>query len=186
MKRFIFLLCWFIPYWVNADSLPQWEVIPTESNLTFTATQNNAPVTGEFKKFTAEIFVDPNNYTTSRIRIVVDMNSLSASLADVTTTLAAPEWFNMTLFPTAEFKATEFEKTGPDSYKANGTLTIRDKTAPVTLVFTAKEMAKNKGLVEGSSTIKRSTFGVGQGEWASTEEIKDEVVVHFKIAATRK
>ncbi|TIE18035.1 polyisoprenoid-binding protein, partial [Legionella pneumophila] len=29
-------------------------------------------------------------------------------------------------------------------------------------------------------------FGVGQGEWASTDEIQDEVIVRFKITATRK
>lgn len=66
------------------------------------------------------------------------------------------------------------------------TPTIRDKSVPVTLTFSAEELALNKQQVIGSTVIKRSTFGVGQGEWASTDEVKDEVTVKFKVVAVRK
>lgn len=72
------------------------------------------------------------------------------------------------------------------TYEAEGILTIRDKSAPVTLKFVVDQISNDQALVEGSTTIKRSTFGVGQGEWASTDEIQDEVIVRFKITATRK
>lgn len=174
-----------LPILANAG-LPEWQIVPAESNLTFTATQNGAPVSGEFKKFSGEILVDPADYKTSSIHIVVDMNSLSASYTDLTATLATSDWFNINAFPQADFKATEFNKTGDKTYQANGTLIIRDKSAPVTLTFTAEQNPENHALVEGSTTFKRSTFGVGQGEWASTDEVKDEVTVNFKIVANRK
>ena len=37
--------------------------------------------------------------------------------------------------------------------------------------------------VNGSVVIRRLDFGVGQGEWASTGTIKDEVVVRVKLEA---
>lgn len=164
---------------------PKWDIVSNESELTFTATQNEAPVTGGFKKFSGTILVDPADYKTGSIDIVVDMSSVTASYADLKTTLVAPDWFNVALFPKAEFKATQFNKTGENSYDAIGTLTIRDKSAPVTLHFTANITNNNHAVVTGETTIKRNAFGVGQGEWSSTKEIKDDVVVHFKVVANR-
>ncbi len=170
----------------SANNLPEWQINPDDSELSFTATQNDAPFTGSFKKFSGEIFVDPSNYKASSIHIVVDMNSLTASYADLVTTLQTPDWFDIKMFPKAEFKATKFNKTGDKTYEAMGSLTIRDKTQPVTLTFTAEESPKNHAVVEGHTTLKRTAFGVGQGDWASTNEIKDDVAVHFKVVATRK
>lgn len=180
----LLLVCF--SYTVTAATPPQWDIIPEESVLTFTGTQNNAPVTGSFKKFSGEIFVDPEHYKASSIHIVIDMTSITASYADITTTLETPNWFDVKAFPKADFKATQFNKIGDKTYEADGILTIRDKSAPVTLTFTAEESPKNHALVNGTASIKRSTFGVGQGEWASTDAIKDEVTVKFKITANRK
>jgi len=167
-------------------AIPEWQILPSQSSLSFTGTQNGAPVSGEFKRFTGEISVDPNNYKASSVHIVVDMSSLTTAYADIKNTLITPDWFNVKLFPNAEFKSAEFNKTGDKTYQALGTLTIRDKSIPVTLNFTAAETSKGMALVKGNTTIKRSAFGVGQGEWASTDQIKDPVTVNFKIVAKEK
>jgi len=170
-----------------AQAVPvQWQMVPAESQLSFTATQNNAPVSGQFKSFSADLLVDLDDLKNSHIDIVVDINSVSASYADLKDTLITADWFNAKLFPKAEFKASEFEKTGDNAWLAKGTLTIRDKSAPVTLTFTTKEVTPDKRIVTGSTSIKRSDFGVGQGDWASTDEIKDEVTVNFTVSAVRK
>lgn len=164
---------------------PQWEIVPKDSNLSFTATQNAAPVSGEFSRFSGEIFVDPLNYKTSTIHIIVDMNSITASYAELKSTLITADWFNVKMFPKAEFKASDFSKTGSNSYQANGQLTIRDKSVPVSLTFTAEQLSGDKGVVKGSTVLKRSAFGVGQGDWSGTDEIKDEVKVNFKVTAVK-
>lgn len=167
-------------------AVSQWKIIPAESQLTFTATQNGAPVSGEFKTFTGEIFVDPQNYKSSHIDISVDINSVSASYAELKSTLVTPDWFNAKMFPKAEFKSAQFEKTGDNTYLAHGSLTIRDHTVPVTLAFKTAQPSPDKGIVVGSVVIKRTQFGVGQGDWSSTNEIKDDVIVNFKVSATNK
>ncbi|MFC7780547.1 YceI family protein [Legionella taurinensis] len=167
-------------------SVPQWIIVPGESQLSFTATQNDAPVSGQFKTFSGQIFVDPLDLASSRIDIVVDMNSVHASYAELKDTLITPDWFNVQLFPQAEFKAQGIQQSLDGTYQTTGTLKIRDKTVPVTLTFKAEQLSADKGIVEGSTVIKRSLFGVGQGEWSSTEEVKDEVTVRFKVVALRK
>jgi len=171
---------------VTHAAIPEWQIIPDQSSLSFTATQNGAPVTGQFKTYTSTISFDPADLKNSKADVVVDIGSISASYADLTATLITPDWFNAKAFPKAEFKATAFSQ-GPDkSFQAVGTLTIRDKTAPVTLTFTTTNPTSDTINVRGSTLIKRSTFGVGQGEWASTKEVKDEVKVDFKLVAKKK
>lgn len=185
-KQFLILIAFVImPVLTNA-AVPEWEIIPTQSQLSFIATQNAAPVTGEFKSYTGNISFDVNDLKNSKADIIIDITSISASYADLTATLITPDWFNAKAFPKAEFKTTEFSKTGDKTYQAVGNLTIRDKTQPVTLVFTAEEAPKDMITVEGSTQFKRSSFGVGQGEWASTNEVKDEVSVKFKLVAKKK
>jgi polyisoprenoid-binding protein YceI len=171
---------------ISLAAAPVWQIIPSESSLTFTATQNGAPVTGEFKKFTATINFDPVQLSGNNVKVVVDVGSVSDAYNQLADTLKSADWFNVIKFPQAVFTANKFTKTGDKSYQADGMLTIRDKTLPVTLTFTQEEYSQNKARIKGSTTIKRTAFGVGQGEWADTSAIKDDVRIDFTISATRK
>ena len=173
-----------IPVFAQA-AVPQWQIVPEESQLSFTATQNGAPVAGQFKTFTGDIHFDPNDLKDSNVDINIDMNSISASYSELKTTLIDTDWFNVKLFPKAEFKSTQIEKAG-DKYQAKGMLTIRDKSQPVTLTFSIEQPSPNKDIAVGSTVIKRTQFGVGQGEWSSTNEIKDEVTINFKVVGIKK
>jgi polyisoprenoid-binding protein YceI len=188
MKKFAKYCLYLLVIWplLSFAAVPIWQIIPEESSLTFTATQNNAPVSGNFKKFNGTIHFDPAQLKMSSVEITVDMNSLSTSYQDLTSTLDTSDWLNVKIFPEAHFKATDFTQLSQNTYEANGTLTIRDKSMPVKLQFSAQDLGNDKVQVKGSTLLKRSNFGVGQGEWASTEEIKDPVKVEFVITAKRQ
>lgn len=175
----------FIPTLCHA-AVPKWQIIPDKSSITFTATQNNAPVTGEFKSFTGEINFDSEQLSISNVTIVVDIASVKTSYADIAKTLLTQDWFDVKSFPKATFKATSLSKIGDNNYQANGTLTIRDKSTPVTLKFQLQPVSKITTIATGETTLQRSTFGIGRGEWASTDNIKDEVKINFTLAATKQ
>ncbi len=172
----------FSPILASAEAT-HWNVIPEKSNISFTATQNNAPVTGEFKKFTADINFDSEQLSISNVTITIDINSVTTSYAEIANTLKSLEWFNAAQCPQAIFKATSFTKVGNNTYQANGQLTLRNKTAPVIVTFNLQPVSKTTIIAKGETTLTRSTFDVGKGEWASTDEIKDEVKVNFTLAA---
>lgn len=186
IRRTFIFLAWIATSFLAYANVPQWQILPEQSSLSFTATQNGAPVTGQFKQFTGIVYFDPNDLKNSKASIIVNMTSVNTTYADLTNTLLNSEWFNAKLFPKAEFKSSGFIKIGVNTYQANGSLTIRDKTQPVVLHFTAEENPASYMKVEGNALLKRSDFGVGQGEWASTKEILDEVKVNFKLAAKRE
>ncbi|MCW8407566.1 YceI family protein [Legionella sp. PATHC035] len=184
MIKFVFVLLFLNSTYANA--LPEWTLVPSESSISFTATQNNAPVTGSFKEFTATINADPAHYQDSKVDVVVNTNSLTMSYAEITSILLSSDWFNAKEFPKAEFKSTKFTKKDDKNYEAAGILTIKNKSLPVVLTFTAVESPKDHLVVEGHTTVKRLDFGIGQGDWSSTSEIKDEVTINFKAVAVLK
>lgn len=164
---------------------PTWKIIPSESSLTFAAIQNDAPVLGSFKKFTGNIQFDPADLKSSHVEIHIDVASVRTDDSQVADALITADWFDANAFPEAVFKARNFVKTGDKTYDAKGILTIRDKSVPVVLVFKLDEYSLRKALVTGSVTLKRTQFGIGQGEWARTDEVKENVKVEFIISATR-
>lgn len=183
-KKLILTLLALLPMMCIA-AVPAWKIVPAESSLSFTATQNGAPVTGKFKTFTGEINFDPNQLSASNVKIIVDVASVTDAYNELSDTLKKPEWFNIKLFPQAIFEASEFIKTGDKTYQAKGTLTIRDKKLPVTLTFTQEEYTQTKARIKGSTTIKRIAFGVGQGEWADTKTVKDDVQIDFIVTCVK-
>lgn len=165
--------------------VPVWKVVPAESKIAFTATQNGSPVKGTFNTFTGEMQGSPTDLKDSHVKIIVDTGSVNTSYGEVATTLKTADWFNVAQFPKAVFTADHFTQTGKDAYSAKGTLTIRDKTVPVTLDFVLKGYSPSGFEAVGSTTIQRLSFGVGQGSWSKTDSIKDNVRVEFTLKASK-
>ena len=187
MRKLYFLLIFSLSLISTVDfaAPPKWEIIPKESTLTFTAIQNGAEVHGGFATITGDIAFDLKDYQHSDIHIVIPLDSLQSSFADLKTTLVSADWFDTKKFPNAVYDAKIFEKKTNGEFLAKGNLTLRDKTMPLVLTFTAEQKTPELGAVVGHAEIKRLIFGVGQGDWASTDEIKDLVRVDFKITARR-
>jgi polyisoprenoid-binding protein YceI len=166
-------------------AVPTWKIDPAESTLAFTATQNNAPVTGQFKKFSGTIQFDPTQLTKSQIAITIDTAAIESTYDQVADTLKTADWFNTAVYPHAEFKADHFKKIDSTNYTAEGTLTIRNQSAPVTLTFSLPEYSSTKAVAKGHATVQRTLFGVGQGDWSKTDTIKDSVAIEFTIVGHR-
>lgn len=178
-----FMVC--IPGMVFSAT-PAWKIIPEKSSITFSATQNGAPVAGQFNTFTGDVTFDPMQLKDSHVQINIDMASVTTSYGEVANTLKTPDWFDVKAFPQATFKADHFTKTGEHSYQANGMLTIRDKTVPVVLTFDLDEFTKTNARATGSTSLKRTAFEVGKGEWSKTDDVKDDVNVKFILAVVAK
>ena len=160
-----------------------WQIVPSESSITFTATQNNAPVSGQFKTFNGEIVFDPAQLDASHIKIIVDVNSVSASYQQVADTLKTSSWFDVKDFPQAVYTANHFIKIGNNHFQAEGALSMHNMSVPTTLDFTLEKYTNHEALAKGSVTLKRTQFAIGNGEWAKTDSVKDDVVVDFVLSA---
>ena len=79
----------------------------------------------------------------------------------------------------ARYVATRFRALGGNRFVAEGSLTLRGVTQPVPLQFTWTPGAKP--VLEGSATLKRLAFKVGEGDWADTALLPDEVKVSTRL-----
>lgn len=166
---------------------PAWQMIKEKSNLKFYAIQNGAPVEGKFKDFTTDIHFDPEHLDESAITVEVDTGSVEVASADVMQTIKTADWLSSEAFPKAVFKSKKITRMPmSDNYYGDGELTLRGKTLPVTLNFQMEYMQGNNAIAKGYVTLRRTDYGVGQGEWAKDDVIKNEVRVEFRIAAEKK
>jgi polyisoprenoid-binding protein YceI len=58
-------------------------------------------------------------------------------------------------------------------------------TRPVAVAFTLK-LDREDATAQGSASVDRTAFGVGQGEWAATDQIPAEVKLSFSLKAKAK
>lgn len=157
------------------------------SAITFTAYQQGAPVEGSFRDFTAEIVFAPDDLAASRVAVEIDTASITTGHKDRDATLRSSAFFDVETWPSATFVSDQLVDQGDDRYEAHGRLTIRDITKDVALPFELTIAEQGDGKVAnatGELTISRLDFGVGQGEWASTRTVGEDVVIRIEIAAS--
>ena len=98
------------------------------------------------------------------------------------TALPAGDWFDAATHPKAVFTATRFEKKAEGAFVAHGTLQLRGVTKPVDLPFKLK-IVGDKAQMSGEASLDRIVFGVGQGEFTSTEQVPAKVAVRVQVNA---
>lgn len=189
--RFIRIILFFavaiIPL-AAEGAVAKWAVVPADSHITFTATQNHAPVQGSFKQFDATIYFDEQKLAESSVDVSIAMNSVDAAYEDVVLSLQDTPWFDVKNFPKAEFKTKGFRHLEGNHYEADAILTIRSVSLPITFPFTL-DIKEDDGnyfaKVYGQTTLKRTAFGVGQGEWKDTKTVEDDVTVEITLSALK-
>ena len=110
-----------------------WQVDAAKSSLTFKGTYQNGPFDGAFGKFDAAISFDENDLSKDRFDVKVDVGSADTKSTERNDTLRTPDFFDTAKYPQAHFITQAFGKGDDGSLEAKGSLTIRDKSKPVTL-----------------------------------------------------
>ena len=165
---------------VAAFAAGQWALQPKGSSVAFIGKQAGAEFTGNFEKFTADIKFDPKNLAASRFDVKIEMASVNSQDQERDDTLKSPDLFDVKKFPTAKYVADKFTDKGNGKFTGAGKLTLRDKTRDIPIDFTFKPTPTG-GTLQGTAALKRNDFGVGQGEWADTSTVANEVKVRFTL-----
>ncbi len=147
--------------------------------LTFSAMQAGAKFTGGFGDFQASVDFDPATPAQGKLHVTVETASIDTQDAERDEILRSQDFFWAGKHPQAIFHAERFEREAA-GFKALGELTIRGKTRPSTVRFT---LAPGQGgsVMKGSASLRRLEFGLGQGDWQSTEWVGDPVEVQFEL-----
>lgn len=148
-----------------------------KSELLFGFKQMGVPVEGRFKKFDAQLDFDPKKPETGKIAFTVDLGSVSLGDPTYDKELAAATWFDTKRNGKATFVSSGIKATGAGKYDVAGKLTIKGATRDIVVPITLAN-----GVAAGSVPIKRLDFKVGDGEWADTSIVANDVTIKFKLA----
>jgi polyisoprenoid-binding protein YceI len=140
---------------------------------------------GAFKKFSSQLRFDPAAPQAASATIEVELASIDTGSDEGDEEAARKTWFNTKDFPTARFESTGVKALGGNKYEVAGKLTIKGTTRDVVVPATFAEQGK-AGVFEGSLTIKRGDFSVGEGAWKAFDVVANDVVIKFRISAAAK
>ncbi len=122
-------------------------------------------VKGNFREFSADLELDPEDLTKSSVRAVVKVASVDTRDPQRNAHLTSADFFEAEKFPEMVFQSTRVEHVGGDRYRVTGDLTIKDVTRPITLDVTylgtqvSPYGVKAAGF-EATTTISRKDFGL--------------------------
>jgi polyisoprenoid-binding protein YceI len=159
---------------VNASSFTQIET--KQSRIVFAYEQMGVASEGEFKNFSATMNFNPTALSNSQLHFVIDVNSIETGVPGGDDEVKGKAWLNAQRFPQAIFVAKQFTRSSPDQFTTNGSLTIKGVSQTLNVPF---KLVGNRA--EGQIKFKRSTFKIGEGEWADTSVVADDVVVKFVL-----
>jgi polyisoprenoid-binding protein YceI len=163
-----------------APRLPHFAQRPGTGSLLFHFTQAGAENQGAFGRFTTLLHYDEQDLAHSSLRVTIQMASLDSRSEDRDTALAGPDLFDTGKFPTAIYAAPSLAKRPDGTLEAVGKLTLRGVTRDLRLPLTIGRTPTGLELA-GEVTIKRLDYGVGQGEWAATDTVGNEVRVTYRV-----
>jgi polyisoprenoid-binding protein YceI len=165
----------------SGTALAQQKLIPAQSDISFITKQMGVALDGHFKKFDAQISFDTAKPEAAKIGFTIDSGSATLGAPESDAELPKAAWFNVAKFPQATFQSSSVKALGGGKYQVSGKLTIKGNTKDVD-VPVALTQAGAVTTATGQFVLKRLAYKIGDGEWADTSMVADDVTVKFKLA----
>ena len=144
---------------------------------------------GRFTDVSGTIDLDEENPEASSVDVTIVPASIYTGDEKRDEHLRGEDFFNVAEFPDMSFKSTSIEKTGEDTGKITGDLTMHGVTKPVTLdtTFTKKgDYPMQEGMkavgFNATTGLKRSDFGIDK----YVPMVGDEVTITISLEAQRQ
>jgi len=111
-----------------------WVLEPSHSELQFKIRHFMiSNVTGQFHKFDATVETEGEDFSTAKVSLTADIDSISTNNDQRDGHLKSADFFDVANHPQIKFESTGFQKVSDDKYKLNGNLTMHGVTNPVSL-----------------------------------------------------
>jgi polyisoprenoid-binding protein YceI len=112
----------------------KWLLDPMHSELQFKIKHLMiSNVSGAFKKFSAEVETEDEDFSSAKINLAAQMDSISTNNEQRDAHLRNSDFFEVEKYPELKFKSTKVEKVDSDTFMLHGELTMKGVTKPVKL-----------------------------------------------------
>jgi polyisoprenoid-binding protein YceI len=156
-------------------------LVPAKSEIAFSVKQMGVSVSGSFRRYVAQIDLDPAAIDKARAQIEIDTASLTTGDDEADAVATEKAWLDVAGFPKAAFSSQQVRALGGDRFEATGTLTIKGQSKPLTVPFSLKAAPDGSAVASGEFKIQRVAFGIGGGEWNEGDMVSPEVAIRFRL-----
>ncbi len=156
-------------------------VLIDKSEIRFVSKQMGANVEGRFRKWKANVDFRPKELAKSKAELEIELASIDLASEESEAEARRPTWFDTAKFPVAKFVSTGMKDLGGDRYEISGTLSIKGIAKEVVIPVALGKDASGNSVAEGQFTLKRLEFRIGEGMWADTEAVANDVVVRVRM-----
>jgi polyisoprenoid-binding protein YceI len=172
----------------------------THASLTFRVSHMGfSNYTARFKRFDAELRLDPANPAASSVTATIDPRSIETDFptpqtVDFNAELQGPQWLDAARFPEITFRSTRVELTGRNTARVTGDFSLHGVTRPVVLDATFNGGYRGHPTYDPNArigfsargTIKRSEYGIAYGvlQPGSNMGVGDDVEVIIETEFT--
>jgi polyisoprenoid-binding protein YceI len=172
----------------------KWVLDPKHSELGFKIRHLMiSHVSGFFKNFSAEAETEDIDFSTAKINLTVEMNSIFTNNEQRDAHLLNSDFFEVEKYPELKFKSTKIEKTDSETYVLYGELTMKGISKPVILNVEFNGLTKDPWGGERAGfaiagKIKRSDWGVNFNSVLETGGValSDEVKINSDIQLVKQ
>ncbi len=166
-----------------AGAIETARLVAAQSEITFQLKQSGVPVEGRFKRFDAQLALDPKAPQAGSVAVTIDTASATVGFADTDAELPGALWFDARKYPRAVFQSSAISGAGGGRFQAKGKLelkgTARELVVPVAIVQSGP-----LSIATGEFVLKRLDYRIGEKEWADLSLVADDVRVRFKLVFT--
>ena len=185
MKRLVLVLALALATAFSAQAVEYTQIQADKSAINFAYKQMGVSMDGKFRKFSAQLSFDPAKPTAAKASLDVDLASVDTGAQESDDEVAGKPWFNTKAFPTARFVSSSVKALGGNRYEVAGKLTIKGKTQDIVAPATFTAQGTN-GIFDGSFTIRRGDFNIGEGAWAAFDIVANDIQIKCRILANGK
>lgn len=161
-----------------------WKPVATPSALAFQVNQpGNASITGEFTRYDGVVCLDPDDPGSARINLDVETASVDTRLPELDQALKGPTFFNSSRWPQATFRSESVSRMqSSDRYEVRGSFSLHGIAKTITVPFTFIVAPDgNNASLQGTTTIRRLDYDIGQGQFADAQWADNDVKLEFTV-----
>jgi len=167
---------------MSAQAVEYKAIQPEKSKVTFQYKQMGVEMDGRFKKFAAQLNLDPAKPAAAKAEIEIDLASIDAGSSDADDEVLGKTWFNVKAFPKATFVAKQIKANGVNQFDVTGVLTIKGKSQDIKFPLKLTTQG-NAAVFAGGFVMHRADFAIGEGIWAKFDVVANDIQVNFQLTA---
>jgi len=156
-------------------------VLIERSEIRFAGKQTRGALEGKFRKWKANVDFRPKELAKSKADFEIELASIDLASEETEAEVRRPAWFDTAKFPVARFTSSAMKDLGGGRYEVAGRLSMKGVTREVVIPIALRKDASGNSVAEGQFAFNRLDFRIGDGVWADTGTVANEVGVRIRM-----